>query len=177
MILAGTDETPGGPIRFAEYELRKVLGRGGMGVVHQAFHTKLKRLVAVKMLSKEQFDNPSSVARFEQEMAAIGRLSHPNIVVAYDAGEFSGTHYLAMEFVEGMNMAEVAERLGALADRRRLRDRPPSRARSAIRSRTRAGASRRQAFEPNADAGRRRQAARLGIGPTEKRRGREKGAG
>jgi serine/threonine protein kinase len=115
VLLVAGDKTAVAPKRFGEYELGKVVGRGGMGVVFQAFHLRLKRRVALKMLPKEQFNNAEAVARFEHEMAAIGRLSHPNIVAAHDAGEFEGTHYLVMEYVDGVNLAALLERVGPLA--------------------------------------------------------------
>ena len=103
----GEDVLPAGT-QIRDYEIVKTLGRGGMGTVHLARHTKLDRLVAVKTLPPDRAFRADSVARFQREMLAIGRLNHPNIVQAQDAGEFNGTHYLVMELVDGKDVKQVA---------------------------------------------------------------------
>ena len=72
------------PRVLGQYELIEQLGRGGMGVVYKATHTRLNRHVAVKVLTQDRFGDADSAARFEQEMRIIGSLSHPNIVAATD---------------------------------------------------------------------------------------------
>jgi WD40 repeat protein/serine/threonine protein kinase len=99
---------------LGEYQLVEELGRGGMGAVYKAEHTKLKRIVALKVLPKGRMDNPSAVARFEREMEAVGRLDHPNIVRAMDAREIDGTCFLVMEYVTGMNLHELVRYRGSL---------------------------------------------------------------
>src|SRR4029079_19563524 len=78
--------------RIRDYVLLEKLGEGGMGEVYKAVHSRLGKTGAVKILPLKRTNDPQSVARFEREMLAIGRFSHPNIVNAFDAGESDGTH-------------------------------------------------------------------------------------
>ncbi len=82
--------------RLGRFQLLELLGRGGMGAVYKALHTKLDCEVAVKVLRTELTDQPEAVARFEREMRAVGGLSHPNLVRALDADEIENTHVLVM---------------------------------------------------------------------------------
>lgn len=89
-----------GAVRFLrEYELLDELGSGGMGTVFRARHAKLGKLFAVKVLSSKLQHNEHTVSRFLDEMRAAGKIAHPNVVCATDAGETDGIHYLVMEFV------------------------------------------------------------------------------
>ena len=97
-----------------EYQLIEKLGEGGMGTVYRARHTKLDREVAVKLLPSERLRSAQAVSRFEREMKAIGRLHHPNIVQAFDAGEVEGQYYLAMELVSGLDLSMLVDRVGPL---------------------------------------------------------------
>ncbi len=99
---------------LAEYKLLEKLGRGGMGVVYKALHTELDRVVAVKVLPLGLVDDEQAVARFKREIKAVGRLDHPNIVRAHDARECNGTHFLVMELVTGVDLAELVRRVGPL---------------------------------------------------------------
>lgn len=99
---------------LGDYRLLQVVGQGGMGTVYKARHTRLNKLVAVKLLPEDRVRDAQSVARFQREMRAIGQLQHPNIVAAYDAGDADGRPFLVMEFVEGLNLATVLRRLGPL---------------------------------------------------------------
>ena len=94
------------------YRLVKKLGEGGMGSVWQALHTKLDKQVAVKVLPATWSRDPALLTRFEREMKAVGKLEHPNIVRAMDAGEFQGTHYLVMEFNEGLDLSAYIKQRG-----------------------------------------------------------------
>ncbi|MGE0608554.1 MAG: SUMF1/EgtB/PvdO family nonheme iron enzyme [Pirellulales bacterium] len=96
------------------YKLLKVLGQGGMGKVYQAQHTMLEKLVALKVLAAGKLDDSAAVARFEREMKAVGRLDHPHIVRALDAGSVDGTYFLVMEYVEGRDLSDVVKTLGPL---------------------------------------------------------------
>jgi tetratricopeptide (TPR) repeat protein len=87
------------------YLILDVVGRGGMGDVYAAFDPKLGRRVALKLLNARAA-SPVAVKRFSREAQAIARLSHPNVVGIYDAGEFGERVYLAMEFVEGQTLAD-----------------------------------------------------------------------
>jgi serine/threonine protein kinase len=99
---------------FGEYRVLDTLGQGGMGVVLKAEHQRMKRLVAVKMIAAWALQSPDAVGRFYREVEAAARLNHPNIVHAYDAGQYEGTHYLVMEYVEGWDLATIVREQGAL---------------------------------------------------------------
>jgi eukaryotic-like serine/threonine-protein kinase len=111
-------------VRFAPgqmlgvYRLEKKLGEGGMGAVWKAQHTKLGKTVALKVLPRQLTSNPDSVGRFEREMKAVGLLDHPHIIRAMDAGEIDGTHFLVMEYADGVDLAEVVRQRGP----RKVRD-------------------------------------------------------
>lgn len=98
-----------------DYRLLEPLGSGGMGTVYKAVHTRLDRLVAVKLLPARRLGDEQAVARFQREMRVIGQLSHPAIVQATDAGEVDGTHFLVMEFVEGFDLNTIAKACGPLS--------------------------------------------------------------
>ncbi len=103
------------PQSIGEYELVRPLGRGGMGVVFLARHTKLGREVAVKLLADERLGGSRVKERFDAEMQAIGRLSHPNIVTAHDARDVDGTAVLVTEFIDGFDLGELVRRVGPLS--------------------------------------------------------------
>ena len=98
---------------LGEYVLLDVLGKGGMGVVFRARHRLMDRVVAVKTLSTAAL-KPDTVQRFFREVKAVARLSHPNIVTAFDAGEHAGTHYLVMEYVVGRDLSAIVRQNGPL---------------------------------------------------------------
>jgi len=102
------------PEQIGEYQVLRPLGHGGMGSVLLARHTKLGRLVALKILASHRLAGSRMRERFEQEMRAIGQLSHPNIVTAHDAREVDGTAVLVTEFIDGMDLGEAVSRKGAL---------------------------------------------------------------
>ncbi|HEV3006032.1 MAG TPA: serine/threonine-protein kinase, partial [Pirellulales bacterium] len=97
-----------------DYRLLERLGEGGMGAVFKALHMRLGKIVALKILRSDRLSDPQNVARFEREMKAVGRLEHPRIVRALDAGNHDGTHYLVMEYVEGYDLAKLSRRMGPL---------------------------------------------------------------
>ncbi len=108
--------SPGNTI--GQYNLIEEVGRGGMGVVYKAQHTRLNRIVAVKVLPAGLVSDPATVARFDNEILAIGQLNHPNIVRAIDANEINGQHILVIEFVEGRDLASLVKDEGPFsADR------------------------------------------------------------
>lgn len=100
--------------RIAEYEIRRVLGRGGMGSVYEAFHLQLHKTVAIKVLASHLLDDPRALERFRREMRAIGRLNSPYIVQAYDASLSGEVQYIAMEYVDGVDADELVRRLHAV---------------------------------------------------------------
>lgn len=110
----GTRRETGEHKMLGEYELLEELGRGGMGRVFKARHTKLDRIVALKILPSGRLEDSRSIARFAREMRAIGQLDHPHVVHAYDGREIDEMPVLVMEYVEGMDLAELVRRLGRL---------------------------------------------------------------
>jgi serine/threonine protein kinase len=99
-------------LRVGNYELLDRIGAGGMGTVFKARHRRMKRIVALKVLSPEVLRNPLSIKRFQREVETIACLGHPNIVMAYDADEAELGHFLVMEFVQGRDTAGWVERDG-----------------------------------------------------------------
>ncbi len=95
--------------RIRDYRLLEVIGRGGMGVVYRARHMRLGKARAVKVLARHLLDNQEALERFRLEVENSGRLDHPNIVQALDAGEENDVHFLVMEFVEGWDLTRLVE--------------------------------------------------------------------
>ena len=102
------------PLVLNQYVLLKEIGAGGMGQVFQAQHRKMKRFAAIKLLKLSLVKDEAAVKRFLREVEAAAKLSHPNIVQTYDADECRGIHFLAMEYVDGKDLAAVANQRGKL---------------------------------------------------------------
>jgi eukaryotic-like serine/threonine-protein kinase len=102
------------PSQIGDYAIRELIGSGGMGQVFLAEHTRMQRLVAVKMLPVERMKDEVAVSRFYDEVRAASRLMHPNIVTAFDAGESDDVHYLAMEYVDGQTLTKLVSQKGPL---------------------------------------------------------------
>ncbi len=102
------------PVLLGQYRLLSELGSGGMGTVYQAQHVRLQNLVAVKVLPPGRIHSQQMLDRFDREMRAAGKLQHPHVVRALDAGDVDGTHYLVMEFVDGCDLAALGTRVGPL---------------------------------------------------------------
>jgi len=97
------------------YRLIRRIGRGGMGAVYLAEHTRLRKKYAIKLLPRERGFDTDWLGRFDREMQAVASLQHPNIVTATDAGDVGGWHYLVMEYLDGLDLATVSRRCGPLA--------------------------------------------------------------
>ena len=98
-------EGKGKKLLLGNYLIRDRIGSGGMGDVFLAEHRRMERLVALKTLPTNMMKNDQSIRRFHQEVKAAARLTHPNIVTAYDADEADGTHFLVMEYVPGQDLS------------------------------------------------------------------------
>jgi len=103
----------GSDLRIGSYVILEKLGEGGMGSVFKAVHELMRRTVAIKTIRRTIVDS-CAIERFQQEIEALGRLNHRNVVRAEHAGEAKGTWFLVMEFVPGADLAEIAQRLGPL---------------------------------------------------------------
>ncbi len=97
-----------------QYVLLEKIGAGGMGQVFKAQHRRMKRLAAIKLLPPSMTKDKDAIRRFQREVEAAARLSHPNIVQAHDADECKGVHYLAMEFVDGKDLSALVKERGPL---------------------------------------------------------------
>ncbi len=100
------------PEQLGPYKIIREIGRGAMGTVYEAIHEQLGRRVAVKVLPAELATSPKRLKRFRREMAAIGRLDHPNIVLATDAGEIDGICFIAMQYVDGQDLEQILDEIG-----------------------------------------------------------------
>src|ERR1700680_2235862 len=100
-------------LKAGRYEITGELGRGAMGVVYKATDPVIGRTVAVKTirLSAEGtgLSRPELLTRFQTEARAAGLLTHPNIVVVFDAGEEAGLYYITMALVEGKSLQALMD--------------------------------------------------------------------
>ncbi|WP_437185883.1 serine/threonine protein kinase [Planctomicrobium sp. SH668] len=116
-----TGESPTGDLsRIGRYTISKRLGAGGMGIVYLAVDSELKRDVALKVLAKDRANNPILVRRFKSEGQAAALLQHKNIVSVYEAGQDNGYLFLALEFVEGIDLLEWVNRRGPISVKRSI---------------------------------------------------------
>jgi hypothetical protein len=98
-----------------QYHLREQIGAGGMGEVHLAEHRLLKRPCAIKLIRSERAGNPRALERFEHEVRAMARLTHPNTVEVFDYGHTEdGTFYYVMEYLPGLSLEGLVEADGPL---------------------------------------------------------------
>ncbi|MBR5222736.1 MAG: Stk1 family PASTA domain-containing Ser/Thr kinase [Clostridia bacterium] len=96
------------------YEIREILGEGGMARVYKAFDNQENRMVAIKILKDEFLSNDEFLRRFKNESKAIAMLSHPNIVNVYDVSFGDLIQYIVMEYIEGITLKEYIENEGSL---------------------------------------------------------------
>jgi eukaryotic-like serine/threonine-protein kinase len=96
------------------YQILEILGRGGMAMVYKARQLRPRRLVAVKVIDRSLAGNREVAARFRQEQALAARLTHPNLVTAYDGGQAAGCPYLVLELVPGDTLDGLVRRRGPL---------------------------------------------------------------
>jgi len=102
---------------LGDFRILGELGRGGMGIIYEAWQISMDRRVALKVLPAALLANKKALARFEREAKVAGRLQHPNIVSVYGKGIEGGAPYYAMEFVEGETLEEILNRVRPPEDR------------------------------------------------------------
>ncbi len=96
--------------RLGHYAIQATLGEGGMGTVYQALDTRLNRLVALKVLSPDQWEGTTGRGRLMREAQAASALNHPNIVTVYEIGHEAGVDFIAMECIEGKTLGSASRR-------------------------------------------------------------------
>jgi serine/threonine protein kinase len=104
----------GARLVMGDYVILREIGAGGMGQVYQAQHRRMKRLVALKVMSSAAMRDEAAVKRFQREVQAAARLEHENIVTAYASGESGDVKYLVMQFVDGGDLSQLVKRDGPL---------------------------------------------------------------
>ncbi len=108
------DRTRGAGSRFGHYELRSLLGRGGMGEVYTAYDTVKDRTVALKLLPPDLAGDPAYQERFRREARTAARLQEPHIIPIHDFGEIDGTLFIDMRLVQGRDLKTILAGGGAL---------------------------------------------------------------
>lgn len=104
----------GQSLTLGPYVLLDLLGEGGMGRVYKAYHVRLERIVALKIIRKEKLTNPVATERFHTEIQAIAQMAHPNVVTAYDADQVGDVHFLVMEYIDGTDLTKIVKSRGPL---------------------------------------------------------------
>ncbi len=117
---AWSSESTEGPVRdltgttLGDFEVKRLIGKGGMGQVYLATQVSLSRSVALKVLHPRYLSKPVYLSRFETEATAVAKLNHPNIVHVYTLGYVDQVRFIAMEYVEGTNLRDYLNKKGAL---------------------------------------------------------------
>ncbi|QDU38839.1 Serine/threonine-protein kinase PrkC [Maioricimonas rarisocia] len=106
--------------RLGKYVIQRRLGAGGMGTVFLAVDEELNRTVALKVLPRDRAENPTLVKRFKAEGQAAASLEHSHIVKVYEAGEADGFLYLALEYIDGIDVQELVRKRGVLPVKRSI---------------------------------------------------------
>lgn len=109
------DQDESVPEQIGPYKISGFLGKGGMGTVYKGLHVHLKRQAAIKVIRSSRQLDESAIARFNREIEASGKLMHPNIVQAFDAGVYEGQPYLVMEYLEGCDLSRWVKDHGPMS--------------------------------------------------------------
>lgn len=106
---------------IGQYEVRRLLGKGGMGEVYEAVQTQLGRRVAIKILNAEFARDPNVLARFFNEARAVNVVSHPGVVQISEFGQLpAGSAYLIMEYLDGETLSTRLRRVGGVLPEREV---------------------------------------------------------
>lgn len=106
---------------LGRYDIKGMLGQGGMGMVMRGYDASIEREVAIKVLPPEIANSESALKRFEAEAKSTGKINHPNIITIYEVGQDQATHYLVMEVVTGGSVADHLDQHGAYSAREATR--------------------------------------------------------
>ncbi len=112
---APADDIPQALREQTKYRIVRLLGRGGMGSVYEAFHERMDRRVAIKVINPALVGHPEALKRFDQEVRAAAKVEHENVARAYDAEEIGNLRILVMEFVPGQSLDRYLAKNGPLA--------------------------------------------------------------
>lgn len=104
--------------QLGAYQIQAKIGEGGMAQVYKGYHTRLRRDVAIKVISPQIADQGGFRERFEREAQLVANLNHPNIVTVYDFGEIGDITYLVMQYVGGGTLRDLLQREGRLEPRK-----------------------------------------------------------
>lgn len=96
------------PCQMGPYRIERLIGQGGMGEVYEAWHVRLERPVAIKLIRSSRQEDPATHSHFLKEMTTAGKFDHPNLVRAYDAWDDDGHLYLALELLDGASVKNLA---------------------------------------------------------------------
>lgn len=113
-LMSASTRSEDSAIHIAQYRILEQIGRGGMGVVFKAVHVPLQKTVAIKLLFGV-LDSVDTTARFTHESVALGKMNHPNVVTAFDAGISANGPYLVTEFVDGTSLTDIVKKRGPLS--------------------------------------------------------------
>jgi serine/threonine-protein kinase len=105
---------------FGHYRLGKLIGEGGMGKVYEATHEFMGRIVAIKVINQEITSDKTKALRFFQEIRALVKLNHPNIVTIFDAGRVQKNYYYAMEYLPGPSLKDYVNSKRFLSEKEAL---------------------------------------------------------
>ncbi|MCB0415539.1 MAG: serine/threonine protein kinase [Bdellovibrionales bacterium] len=110
MKLSGTDQRLEIGSFIGPYKIMRLMGKGGMGEVYEAYENHLQRKVALKIISPEMLNSALVIEQFFSEGRALAQINHPNIVTIYQLGEQEGVHYIAMEYIDGESLDKVIKK-------------------------------------------------------------------
>jgi tetratricopeptide (TPR) repeat protein/predicted Ser/Thr protein kinase len=105
---------PPGSVVAGRYEILQMIGEGGMGAVYKAKDRELDRLICLKVIRSELASRPEVLQRFKQELILARKVTHKNVVRTYDLGEFEGTRFITMEFIEGRDLKSLVQERGKI---------------------------------------------------------------
>jgi len=91
--------------KHLRYEIVRLISKGGMGDVFEAMHRKMERGLSLKVINRKLFQNAQAVNRFRREVKTAAQLSHPNIVTSHDADQAGDFHFMAMKYVDRVDLS------------------------------------------------------------------------